>query len=228
MSRTQKENTLKSWSYSKYSCHKLCPFQFYCKYILKVPEEKGPALVRGIKIHELGEDYLNGVRRDVPEEYRKGVVHDAIKAIKKKKYVAEQDWAFNENWEQVPYRSKEAFLRMKIDAHGFPETSVIKLIDFKTGKVRDNYIEQLELYAIAAFSIYELSEAELELWYLDHGFITDEVVISVEQYDRLVKRWDRRVDKMFSDTKFRPRPNYLCKNYCSFAKHKSGHCKYGG
>lgn len=218
-------NELKAWSYSKYSCYKLCPFQFKCKYIDKIPQGKAPALERGIRIHEEAENFLDGTFADVPESCES--LEEEFKIIKKKKYEPEMALAFDEDWNVVDWFDDDAFLRMKIDASGFPDKKTIKLIDFKTGKVRDNYQEQVELYTTAAFTVYDVEESLTELWYLDHGFITDEVVYHVDDYEKLLKKWARRITPMFDDTKFLPKPNYLCKNYCDFAKHKGGQCKHG-
>lgn len=214
---------LTSWSYSKYSCYKLCPFQFYCKYILKIKGGPAPALIRGLSVHDDAEKFLKHKVKEVPESCKK--LSKEFKVIRKKKYVAEQAWAFDADWNPVPW--KEGFLRLKIDAHGFPDEVTGKNIDFKTGKMRDNYQEQVELYTVALFTHYDLEEAITALWYLDHGKVTEDIVYKVDQYEKLVKKWKRKILPMFNDKRFAPTPNYLCNNYCDFANHKSGHCKHG-
>lgn len=218
-------NSLTSWSYSKYSCYKLCPFQFKCKYIEKLPQGPAPALERGIAIHQEAEDFLNGELVAVPESCSK--MEDEFNIIRDKGYEAEAEWAFDQDWNPVPFRSKDAFLRMKIDAHGFPDLNTLKTIDFKTGKMRNNYKEQVDLYTTAGFTIFDIEHAISELWYLDQGEITPEKVYHVDDYDKMVRRWERKIAPMFNDTTFAPNPNFLCKNYCDFASHKGGQCKHG-
>lgn len=218
-----------SWSYSKFSCYKLCPFQFKCRYIDKIKEPPSPHLTRGIKVHEEAENFLKGVWDDVPKSCEK--LKKEFKIIRDKGYLAEEEWGFTEDWDVVPFKSAEAkkpkSLRMKVDAQGFPTDRIAKIIDFKTGKVRDNYQDQVELYTVAMFTHYDVDTVLTELWYLDHGYITPEVEYHVDDYDKLVKKWKRKITPMYNDNIFAPNPNPLCKNYCNFAKHKSGHCRYG-
>jgi len=182
-------------------------------------------LERGIRIHEEAEDFMNEKFVEVPESCAK--LEDEFHIIREKGYEAEAAWGFDEDWNPVDFFSKDAFLRMKIDAHGFPDLKTLKTIDFKTGKMRNNYKEQVHLYTLAGFTIFDVEKAVSELWYLDHGQITPEVDYHLDDYDKMLRLWERKINPMFSDTKFIPTPNYLCNNYCDFASHKGGQCKHG-
>ena len=58
---------LTSWSYSKYSCYKLCPAQFKYKYIERIPQGPAPALERGLEIHDDAEKFMKGKLKKIPE-----------------------------------------------------------------------------------------------------------------------------------------------------------------
>ena len=56
------------WSYSKLGTYESCPKKAYYRYIEKLPEEKHPAAERGIKIHNLAEQYITGEIKEIPRE----------------------------------------------------------------------------------------------------------------------------------------------------------------
>ena len=217
---------LTSWSYSKYSCYKNCPLQFKCRYIDKLPEPKAPALERGIAIHQECEDFLNDKGDITPNMEKLG---KEITGLRDRGYIAEEAWGLTEDWAEIDFFSKEAWCRMKIDVHGSDKKRELTIIDFKTGKIRGGYLSQLELYSVAAFSIFNnIDVVHAELWYLDHGKIIDEKsdpksVFHIKDYETLVKRWNRRIKPMMNDTEFRPTPNQFC-NWCNFSKKKGGPC----
>lgn len=216
---------LTSWSYSKYSCYKLCPAQFKYKYIERIPQGPAPALERGLEIHDDAEKFMKGKLKKIPESCSD--FEKEFKMIIEKDYKSEEAWAFDQDWNIVPFKSKKAFLRMKIDAHGFPTQKKIKLIDFKTGKVRKEYQEQVHLYSTAAFTIYDVEKSSTEFWYLDHDHVTPEIVYDVKDYEKMIRMWERKITPMFNDRTYSPTPNFLCNNYCDFASHKGGQCRHG-
>jgi CRISPR/Cas system-associated exonuclease Cas4 (RecB family) len=106
--------------------------------------------------------------------------------------------------------------------------------DWKTGKFRaeinDDYIEQLELYALAALRLHpHLKEVRPRLVYIDVGLIfpavDNPIVFTQADVPKLKKLWEKRTKPMMSDTTFAPRPNDKCK-WCHFRKSSGGPCKF--
>jgi len=172
---------------------------------------------------------LNGVGKITKNIEKLG---PELQGLWEKGYIAEEAWALTPDWTEIDFFDKKAWCRMKIDAYGSEKKREMTLVDFKTGKMRGGYLAQLELYAVAAFSLFDdIDKIHAELWYLDHGKIVDErvdknSVFHVKDYDRLRKRWERRIKPMMSDEKFRPTQNQFC-NWCSFKKSKGGPCQFG-
>jgi hypothetical protein len=220
-------NGITAWSYSRYSLYKQCPLKFKLTHIDKLPQPKSPALERGIAIHQEAEDYLNGKHRAVPESLKK--LAKPLKQIRDEQYAAEDAWGLTKDWEETGFFAQDVWLRLKIDAYGMPRPNVFKMIDFKTGKMRSGYIEQLELYAVCAFSIYDIHTVETELWYVDNGKIIDSsenpgATFHVEDYEKLCKRWGYKTKPMFNDKTFSPTPNQFC-GWCHWRKENGGPCK---
>jgi hypothetical protein len=85
-----------AWSYSKYSCYKKCPRQYKHKYIDKIKEPQSPALANGIRVHQLGEDYLLNKIEHVPEEYKH--FRDDMIYVREQGAVPEETFTFTKNW----------------------------------------------------------------------------------------------------------------------------------
>ena len=234
---------VKSWSYSRYSDYAQCPLKFKLKHIDKIAEPKNPAMLRGAAIHELAEGYIKGTIPRLPPELK--LLDKEFKKFKaqyKKKnhgMVVEDNWAFTKDWAETRWNDwAGCWLRIKLDCahHEDPVTMVVT--DWKTGKFRPElnevYVEQLELYALAALILHEhIVVVKPRLAYIDLGVIYPGtgVELSFERGDIpvLKKLWLKRVKAMMSDKKFAPRPNNLC-HWCFFrASNKAaggGQCKY--
>ena len=95
------------------------------------------------------------------------------------------------------------------------------------------YLEQLELYALAALVLHpHIKEAKPRLVYTDLGIVEPKEPLVYTQADvpRLKKLWAQRTKPMMTDKKFAPRPNDKCR-WCYFgqsgkAKGGPGLCKY--
>ena len=228
-----KRPKMKAWSYSRYQCYSGCAFQAHCKYNEKLPEPEVPAMQRGTAIHKMCEDFLNDggrVKKDIK------LFSNELKELRRSNAVAEAEWAFTKTWQPTawfdPWGAKKpvVWMRAKIDALVDAENSedgVMRIIDFKTGKVRDNYMEQLELYAVSGFAQRKkVKKIKTELWYLDHG------VVHEEEFDRkhfpaLKQLWNDRTRPMMNDVVYAPKPSFKCR-WCSFSKDKGGPCKFRG
>lgn len=220
-----------------------CPFATKLEVIdrIKDPSPKHPAMQRGIDIHKLAEDYVRGLLTRMPKELK--LFAEEFKALKKLKVpiILEQQWAFTKAWKVTGWFDADCWLRVMLDASyaiEYAEGNVLKCIDYKTGKIRkelqEQYMEQLELYAIAGFAKYaDIDIVEGELWYTDEGVLMgagyegDENfgVFHRKDFAKLKKKWEKKTKAMLSDTIFAPRPGDACR-WCFYKKAKGGHCDY--
>jgi len=220
---------IEAWSFSRYNAYNQCPFKLKCTAIDKLKSPPVPAMERGKHIHKLAEEFVQGKFDDeLPPEldnfeeefvslkrhYKKGLVE------------VEQQWAFNQYWQPTDWFAKDTWSRIMVDATEEMDDKTIKIIDYKTGRVQTEYTEQLELYALGAFCMYEgLERVFVELWFLDHGEIVEGEAVMVDQVVELQKSWVGRTKKMLNDTRFEPRQNQYCYN-CHFRSDNGGPCKY--
>jgi hypothetical protein len=159
---------------------------------------------------------------------------DEFNAARKHKGAeAELELAFTIDWDPCDWRDWDrAWVRIKIDLL-LPPTAkdpTVEVIDHKTGRPREGYEEQLELYAIGALLRYpQAEEARSRLWYLDEGKIVpeaeDEGVFSRKQLPKLQKTWQQRTKPMLSDVRFAPNPGPACR-WCHFKKSNGGPCPF--
>jgi len=233
------EPLIKSWSYSRYSTFKQCPLKAKLKFIDKIEEPKNPHLERGIEAHTKAEQYVKSEIQKMPAclEKFKEVFKDARRAYKKTDLIAiEENWGFTSDWEIADWFDwQNCATRVKVDFLQ-AENGLGILRDWKTGKFRQDsaadYMEQLELYALATFlQRPDIENLKCYLYYLDSGYIYPEKGLEFTRADlpRLIKLWDRRVAPMLKATKFPPRANKFC-NWCHYRKvnaaNGGGQCKY--
>jgi RecB family exonuclease len=232
---------LTAWSFSRYSDYKRCPAKFKYKHLEKRPEPGSAALDRGAMIHTLAERYLKGLIVRLPPEL--AAFEDEFKELRKlykkdkSKFVVEDNWAFTKEWGRTTSTDwANCWLRIKLDFAQLITPTFMKVRDWKTGKLRDElheeYLEQLELYALAALMLFpDLEVVEPELDYLDLGLIYPDpdkgepLRYYRSDVERLRKTWEKRVAPMFKDKRFAPRPNDKC-NWCHYRAENKGPCKY--
>lgn len=213
-------NKIKAWSYSAYGLWKQCPLKYKYQKFDKLPQKESIHLKKGIEWHEKAEFYLKGKLKKMPKELEK--MKDDFKHIMSDyENHPEEQWAFTEDLEPCSWFDKNCWLRIKIDNY-FTEGDAALLIDFKTGKMRDGYEEQLGLYAFAAFIKFpEINRIITELWYLDHGAIVggkfnpNAVFLRDKDFERLKASWLAKIKPMFAEKKFLPKTSYLC-NWCDY------------
>lgn len=172
----------------------------------------------------------------------KGFLPDELKnfkeeflAIREAGYGSEVSWNFNDKWEPLFQTgwSPAIWLIIKCDTHKIRGTHAT-FIDYKTGKkYPDKHDKTLDLYALATMLRHPEVETVLAaLWYLDipndgedHGANETTKEYSRADLPRLQEYWTREAIGMFTDTKFAPQVNSLCR-FCHFRKENGGPCKY--
>lgn len=242
MPRNQvKPKQITSWSFSRYSVYRQCPLKAKLKFIDKLPEPKSDAMERGNVIHKLAEDYLKGKISRLPPELKAfaQLFKDLRKRYRKviSKMTVEDTWAFTREWDQTRWDDwTGCWVRIKLDCAHEEADNVLIIRDWKTGKFRlpkvEEYVEQLELYALAALLIYpHLEEVHPKLDFLDEEVeyprpgVDPDLVFKRSDLPALRKTWEKRVTPMLRDKRFSPRPNDLCR-FCHYRAENGGPCKY--
>ena len=213
-----------AWSASRVFTHQNCPAKIGFD-LAGYKEPKGPALVRGQDIHAQGERYLKTPRSQLPAAY--SYFADEMKALRKAKAIAEESWAFLADWSLCDWLDPMVRCRMKIDAHLVQgRGKLLRVVDFKTGKVANAKDEQLDLYAVGGFHRYPKVEVvEAEFWFLDTGDVTEITYERDVDLARCQSEWEARGLTLIEDTKLEATPNPLC-GWCGFSKKKGGPCAH--
>lgn len=227
-----------AWSFSRLNNYRKCPFRAKLVYLDKVQEPESPALVGGHEAHTQAETYVNKPTKVLPD--RLALFKADFTKLVKHAVKTEDQWAFDRQWRAVDWFNRDCWVRVVIDAWYIvtkaasarrtkkddpSSSSTMIIIDYKTGKVREESKEQLGLYALAAFSKFPLiDEVEAQFWYLDQGEIV-KLVFFRKDVPAMTEEWAKKVVPMMNDTKFAPRPGDYCR-WCPHSKSKGGRCKF--
>ena len=234
-----KMKPLTSWSFSRYSDYKKCPYFFKLKHLMGMKEPGSPAMQRGTDIHTLAENYTTGaLKGPMPEELQ--LFSEEFVSLKKQKVkFVEESWTWTKDFQgETEWNDwSNAWLRVKLDvAYKNTQYNALVIIDHKTGKFDtyklESYTEQLELYGLAGLLKFpDVDVVSPRLWYLDAGRIypnaDDEPELEFTRSDEkdLTALWLKRIEPMFKDTTCNPVPNSGCK-WCHFRASNKGPCKY--
>lgn len=228
------ESLLKAWSFSKYGDYAKCPRYFKAKHIDKLPEEKGAAMGRGIQIHKLCEFYIRGHSKKWPEDVHKKLKpkFDKLrKGYKAGQVKVELELAMDSDWKVTGWFDKDAWVRLKIDALDCTGKTKWKVIDWKSGREKNDhsgYDEQLEFYAMAIMLAFpEVQEVTAELGFTDHGSVLSRPAgcLTRKELAGVHTKWKNNVRPMFADRRFAPRPGNHCR-YCFQSVNRGGKCEY--
>ena len=226
-----------SWGFTRYNDYKQCPLKAKLKHLDKIEEPPNEAMARGSDIGRLAELWVKGDPsiKKVPDELKRfaGEFKELRELYKKhpKRMVVEDTWALRKDWTLTKWNDWDGCaVRVKIDVGFLTAPTSMRIIDWKTGKYRaekrEEYIEQLELYALGAFMANgTLEQVEAVLCYLDVGVTFPEpksedakrLMFTRADVPRLKKTWDKRTRAMLFDKSFAPRPNDRCW-YCHYRK----------
>jgi CRISPR/Cas system-associated exonuclease Cas4 (RecB family) len=198
---------IKSWSYSQLSDYEACAHAWMYRRIVKLPEPPSYHLIKGNAVHKLAEEYLLGSIEVLPPVLNKFA--NEFANLKKFNAAPEEEFVLGREWNHIlnGWDSDEAWLRLKLDAR-----IGSYIVDFKTGKMYPAHIKQAQLYADVMLMLYpEYAEVEVEFWYLNLGEIKS-WVFTRDGLDERIALWERRVEKMHSDTSYQPTPHEWCRN----------------
>jgi RecB family exonuclease len=225
---------ISAWSFSRWRKYDTCPYSAYLAYVEKLPEEAGPAMARGSRIHAELEEYLCGGNRLPPEALNFQRELEALKSAVGLR--SEEQWAFDGDWNSCDWFARHCWLRMKVDArYGARDEGVLTIIDFKTGckppREPSKYDElQKEIYAVGAHAKFgdALREVRVEYWYVDRPAGTNifKRVFHPEDLEALRGHWEaigRDLCTLCASAEWPKTPGPHC-NWCSFHERRGGPC----
>jgi hypothetical protein len=223
-----------AWGYTRIQDYTKCPAFAKYKHLDRLPEPEGEALRRGSAIHEQAQVFSQAsARAKCPPELQ--TFEQEFRALQKvaakRRLFAEAQWAFDKDWEPCEWFGKDAWVRGVVDCHYLYDeggSRLVKVIDYKTGKVNDAHLGQLSLYALTAMLRYpDADGASVELWYLDHGVLKpdDGKVYLRAEVPALKKEWAAKARPLLADKRFAPKPSKNC-TWCTYSRAKGGSCKF--
>lgn len=250
------------WSFSLYNTYKQCPLKAKLNAIDKIKEPGNKYMERGNTVHKLFEDYIKGsitlkqlkdgcqavdlvISKNLMaelNEMRKLYANRNKLAATATQPTVEDTWAFTSSWDETRWNDWiNCWVRVKLDVgHWLKKGKKLIFIptDWKTGKFKDDkneeYVEQLELYALAALLTYpQADEVWPRLYYADEDLVypdpDEPLVFTRADLEPLKALWAKRTRPMLNDTKFAPRPGNYCR-FCFYRKNNAadggGQCKY--
>lgn len=219
-----------AWSFSRLNDYRKCAkFAFY-KHLQKLKEPGSPALERGSAVHEEAQVFAQKTARvKCPESLETFEAEFRVLQKNRATLVTEQQWCFTKEWKPTGWFDADAWCRIIVDAaYVRKEDNVLVVIDYKTGKLNDQHLEQLDLYALAGLLQYpDVAAVEVQLWYVDHGVQRPDSPKLYTMKDALTlqKKWSGAVRGMFADKVFREKPGKAC-TWCHYSKGKGGPCRY--
>ena len=226
---TKVAKPITAWSFSRYRDWRKCPFFFKQKYMLGMQEPGSEAMDRGTAIHTHAENFLRGKAKTLHPELAS--FSEEFKDLKKRKALAEGEWAFDANWEPVSWFAKAAWVRIKIDTVAM-NGDTVEVWDWKTGKFSQyklpEYEDQTELYVVGALLNFpRAASASPILAFTDEGVQWPDPpkLVKPAALPKLKKKWEVLVKPMFADKTHKPKPGNHCR-WCHFRKENGGPCPY--
>lgn len=230
---------VRSWSFSSLQTYEDCAYRLFIQRIKRIQEPQGEAAARGSRIHDLGEQYVNGTLEEFPEFWGrfKSELEELREEYKAGNVELEGEWGFTTEWKQTGWMEKDTWARIKLDAYVRQGTNSARVIDYKSGRKVGNEIkhaQQCLLYAIAAFlRDPALEYVQTELWYVDQtaqdGVSGERTVKSYtrEQALAFLPGFHKRAVAQTTEALFDPSPSkYACK-WCSYKEGEYPECRYG-
>lgn len=216
-------------SYSGLMMFEKCPRSFKYKYIDKLQVSgtftPSPAMLRGSKLHNAAEYYVDGSIDVLPEELReRQKMFDRLRGFD----YALPEWEFNltEDWTGIPFERKEdGFIRGIIDLL-VPHENLLEIKEYKTGRVYDSHPDQRGLYGMAGLVLFpQVDHARITTVYFDLGGADQTTEMSRSDLEAIKWSWARRINKTVDVGQPYPmRPSKMNCKWCDYSKKKGGPC----
>lgn len=211
-----------SFSLTKITTHEKCALKYKFRYILNLPETKGPAAQRGVDLHKNIEDYI---REEIPLPAELSHYQSWLLSMRGDTSFPEHKIAVDEHWKVCGWEDPHAYMRSVIDLkYVYTPQSVVNY-DWKSGKIYDDHVDQKTLYAAVVSAEHpEALEIRSIHVYVDLGKNTEQVYHR-DQIPTMQQRWDQRIESVAEDSEYIPSPGYHCV-WCGYSKKVGGPCRF--
>lgn len=232
---------IRQWSISKAKVFQQCKLRAQLQYGQKIPEPERPlppgklehANDRGTRMHTAAEHFVAGLVPLIPELEKFRPEFESLRQLYiDGKVSLEGEWAMDRHWHPVPWTSKDAWLRLKLDAIVHLSETEAVVIDYKSGKKFGNEIshaEQVQLYQLVAFLRFpKLEIVHTELWYLDQpDEANTQNTFTRSQGLRFKPHFERTGLALTECLDFPASPNIFNCRWCPYGPKGTGHCSKG-
>lgn len=237
-----------AWSYSRIQLHEECGFKYYEKVVLKNPvfdideENTPPPLIKGRRVHGGMAAYLTGgpdgtwYAEQEKQTYHASMRFEAKKyshfahivdEIRANKPFVELQWGYTRDYRPTSWFGKDTYFRSILDAGVLWPSNHFSNVDWKTGRPKEDHVEQMETQALADFARFpQVHWVETRLFYLDTGQEKHDEFFR-KDFELLKDKWTKRAGAVENDKAFTPRPSDQGCKYCPLAKSKGGKCQFG-
>lgn len=221
-----------SFSYSRWSVWDECPRKYRYKHIDKLPEPVSPAMERGKKVHDEAAKFVACATEHMPAALEQfTVLATGLRDWPAKQKAVEQQMAFDRDKRRVEWFGANAYYRMIWDVGTWDaDGTKISIVDWKTGKPRGSYTDQMEVFALPAYwTMEKLERFDAYLVYLDTGDVRPATVTRDEMFSPggVNEKWRDNVARMEADTEFPAKPSESACRFCAFSWRKGGPCREG-
>lgn len=211
-----------SFSLTKVTTHEKCALKYKFRYILDLPELKGPAAQRGVNLHKNIEDYI---REEIPLPQELTHYASWLTSMRGDMSFPEHKIAVDKHWKVCGWEDPDAYMRSVIDLKYVVSPVSVVNYDWKSGKIYDDHVDQKLLYAAMVSAEHpEALEIRSIHVYVDLGKNTEQVYHR-DQIPAMQQRWDQRIESVAEDRDFMPSPSYGC-TWCGYSKKVGGPCRF--
>jgi CRISPR/Cas system-associated exonuclease Cas4 (RecB family) len=220
--------SIRAWSYSVVQQHDKCPLAVRYRKIDRIPEPDNEHQARGRKIHDELKHLVNtgawpeGAITPHQAEWGRRLSHLHATGA-----VAEQQLAFTREWKQVPWYGANVWVRIVMDAMMVLK-DMVRVHEFKTGKVYPEHEKQKRLYALAALKLNPtIDVVVVGCDYIDDPERADDVTrFTRAQELSLEQEFADFAAPLLSETIFPAKAGTHC-NWCHFRRSNAGPCAFG-
>lgn len=209
----------KPLSYSGLSLYRKCPLRWADVYIEGNRQPSGPAAARGVKLHEMLEDYFNG---KIPFPSGNKVLapwQKFMEGLLALSPVAEGEVAVDKEWNPCGFGDSHAFFRGKKDLEIEGGDSLI-LLDWKSGKAYDDHHAQGKAYTALSpgFEKYKVGFV-----YLDQPLLIKWWEYDAQDWELFRDNLREEIEAVRSATEFPATPSDDCR-WCPLSWRNGGKC----
>lgn len=212
-------------SYSAITTAEECNTKYYFSYIEQREYTVGAAGQRGSRLHTSAEKFLKDELpwERLPVDFHK--VHNYMRMFKQIPAKSEEVWCVSGDGMVLELNHPSTFIKAIVDVHYVIDDG-LHIFDLKTGKIYQDHIEQLQLYATLGLLVYpQVERVHVAGLYIDEGTEAQEATYPRSMHQHLLNHWWERANKTLMLEEFPPTVGGHC-NRCSFSRGRGGPCQY--